>query len=392
VQVGLLPVAYYITELVLSPFFGAVSDRWGRRGFLIVGPMLGLLQVSLFTLTPAYNPLPYLISLQLLAGVASAMTTPVVLSYLADLTVKSQAYRMRIMSFYELVTSGGIAVGTIGGGLAWQHLGRGAFLLLGANYCLVALCMFLSPVVQRVADHGHWKVIAARYWRILGTPRLFIFIPAWICINALVGVWLSSQMTFVLSNPLHSAHPHQLLMGSLSGPDAGQRVSFVLGGYVLFFGLCLLFWAFFLNKVSRSRLMFTSIVGVYLACVALEGINRLGLHGHWLIWVWLPLLLVGIFAETGFAPAALAYLADISESAAKDRGLVMGLYSIFLGVGQIVGNGFGGLFVRQFGFDGFIYLTCILAAIALGSLLWLQWISRTQSTHNVRFERTQYDL
>jgi MFS family permease len=369
VQVGLLPVAFYIAELTLSPGFGALGDRWGRRRFLIAGPLLGFIQVSLFVFTPMSDPLPYLLALQVLSGLSGAMITPSVLGYLADFTVRSRAYRMRIMSFYELVTSGGIAVGTVLGGLAWQHLERRAFVVLGIGYLLVALCMALSPVVAQVVEYGKLRATMARYWRILRTPRLFIFIPAWICINAMVGVWLSSQLTFVLSTPDHN-HPHQLLMGIFSGAEAGRYISLVLGIIVLVFGLCLLFWAFFLGKLSRLRLMLNSIAGIYLACIALAGINHLGFQG-WLLLLWLPLLLLGIFAETGFAPAALAYLADISESATKDRGLVMGLYSIFLGVGQILGNGLGGLFAHQFGFDGLIYLTALLAFVALVSLLWL---------------------
>ena len=76
-------------------------------------------------------------------------------------------------------------------------------------------------------------------------------------------------------------------------------------------------------------------------------------------------------AESSFAPAALAYLADISEVAAKDRGLLMGLYSVFLGLGQLLGNGMGGVFAQAWGFDGLIFLTAILAFIALISLLLL---------------------
>ena len=81
--------------------------------------------------------------------------------------------------------------------------------------------------------------------------------------------------------------------------------------------------------------------------------------------------MLGIFAETAFAPAALAYLADISEEAAKDRGLLMGLYSVFLGLGQLLGNGLGGVFAQVWGFDGLIYLTALLALIALVSLFFL---------------------
>src|SRR5947209_3387011 len=368
-QVGLLPVTYYVTELTFAPLMGSLSDRWGRRPFLIFGPLLGLVQAGLLLFTPNINPLPYLLSLQVVSGVSSAMMTPAALSYLADYTMRRNEHRMRIMSFYELVTSGGIAIGTVLGGFAWDHFERGAFVVFALIYLVVSLCMVLTPVVNQVIERGTLRILAGRYWRILRTPRLFLFIPAWICINALVGIWLSSQIIFILSGPIHD--PHQLLMGSLHGPGGGHRLSFILGGYVLFFALCLLFWAFFLNRISRLRLMLTSILGVFLACVALAGINHRGIGNDWLLFVWIPLLLLGIFAETSFAPAALAYLADISEEAAKDRGLLMGLYSIFLGVGQILGNGLGGIFAHGFGFDGLIYLTVLLACIALVSLLWL---------------------
>jgi MFS family permease len=366
VQVGLLPVAFYIAELSLALFMGGLGDRWGRRRFMVVGPVFGLVHAALFFFTPALNPLPYLLSLQVLAGISGAMTTPAVLAYLADFTMHNQGRRMRIMSFYELVTTGGIAAGTVLGGFAWDHFKRYSFFLLAVLYVVVSVCMALAPKVAQVVDRGGMRVVLTRYLHILRTPRLFIFIPAWLCISALLGVWFSSQITFILSSPVH--RPYQLLMGSLSGVGGGHLLSLILGGFVLFFGLCLLFWAFFLNKVPRLRLMLLSVGGVYIACVALFGMNHVG--GIWL-YAWVPLLLLGIFAETSFAPSALSYLADISEDAAKDRGLLMGLYSVFLGLGQMLGNGLGGVFARDFGFDGLIYLTIILAAVAFVSLLWL---------------------
>jgi MFS family permease len=160
-------------------------------------------------------------------------------------------------------------------------------------------------------------------------------------------------------------------MGSLSSPGAGHILSMVLGAFVLFFGLCLLFWAFFLKNIPRLNLMLTSITGVYLACIALAGINHRGAGNDALLFIWIPLLMVGVFAESSFAPSALAYLADISEDVAKDRGLLMGLYSIFLGVGQLLGNGLGGLFAKAWGFDGLIFLTMLLGFVALISLLML---------------------
>lgn len=378
IQVGLLPVVFYVTELSLALIMGSLSDRWGRRTFLVIGPLFGTLQACLLFFTPGENSLLYILALQAVAGISGAMTTPAVLGYLADFTALNLTRRMRIMSFYELATSGGIAVGVVMGGLLWDHFHRIAFLYLAVLYLVVSLFMALSPVLNQVIEHGTMRAVVSRYWRIIRTPRLFIFIPAWICINALIGVWLSSQLTFMLSMHVHNRH--QLLIGLASGVNGGHLLSLVLGAFVLFFGLSLLFWAFFLNHVPRIRLMFTSIFGVYLACLALYGINHRGEGNDLLLFVWIPVLLIGIFAETSFAPSALAYLADISEETAKDRGLLMGLYSIFLGLGQILGNGIGGIFARNFGFDGLVYFTVILASVALASLLWLFWNERKQAS------------
>jgi MFS family permease len=369
INVGMLSVAFFVTELTLAPVMGAFSDRWGRRIFLTTGPVLGLIQVALLFFTPAENALLYLVSLQVLAGISSAMQVPAVLGYLADYTAQNPARRMRFMSFYELATSGGLATGVAAGGFAWDRFGRFSFGVLAFGYLLVALCMLVVPKVRQIMDHGRINALATRYWRIIRTPRLFIFIPAWISIAALLGVWLSSQLTFILSDRRHL--PHQYLMGIVSGHGGGGRLSIILGAYVLFFGLCLLFWAFFLNRVPRLVLMLFSVGGVYLGCIALYGINSGGLEQIPVLVFWIVVLMLGIFAETAFAPAALAYLADVSEEAAKDRGLLMGLYSVFLGLGQLVGNGLGGVFAQVWGFNGLIYLTALLALIALISLLFL---------------------
>ncbi len=346
---------------------GALSDRWGRRVFLVLGPLFGLTQVGLLIFTPARNPFPYLLTLQLLAGVSSAMQVPAVLGYLADYTTHDQSLRMRVMSLYELATSGGLAVGVVFGGFAWDHFGRYTFALLAFGYLLVAVCMWLVPAVYQVVERGRMRTMVERYWRLLRQPRLFLFIPAWISISALVGIWLSSQLTFILSSPRHVAG--QFLMGSLSARGAGGHLSLVLGVYVLFFGLCLLFWAFFMNRTPRLLLMLSSITGVYLACIALAGLNHTSPGDTFWTVIWVALLFVGVFAESSFAPAALAYLADISEDAARDRGLLMGLYSVFLGLGQLLGNGLGGVFAQVWGFDGLVYLTAILAFVALVCLL-----------------------
>jgi MFS family permease len=73
----------------------------------------------------------------------------------------------------------------------------------------------------------------------------------------------------------------------------------------------------------------------------------------------------GLFVLAGATPAALGLLADISEAFPEDRGAVMGLYSVFLAFGQIIGAVIGGAAADQWAFDGILVATLLLMGVAL---------------------------
>ena len=56
----------------------------------------------------------------------------------------------------------------------------------------------------------------------------------------------------------------------------------------------------------------------------------------------------------GATPAALGLLADMSERFPADRGAIMGLYSVFLAIGQIIGSLIGGVAADWRGIDGML--------------------------------------
>ena len=84
-------------------------------------------------------------------------------------------------------------------------------------------------------------------------------------------------------------------------------------------------------------------------------------------------LVVSILIESGFTPAALTHLADITEDHTGDRGAIMGLYSVFFGIGQFFGTSIGGPFVDWRGADGLVLITALLGAFAAIMLLRLHW-------------------
>ena len=73
----------------------------------------------------------------------------------------------------------------------------------------------------------------------------------------------------------------------------------------------------------------------------------------------------GVFVLAGATPAALGLLADISERFPHDRGAIMGLYSVFLALGQIIGSLLGGVAAQLRGIDGVLIATLLLLGVAL---------------------------
>jgi predicted MFS family arabinose efflux permease len=80
----------------------------------------------------------------------------------------------------------------------------------------------------------------------------------------------------------------------------------------------------------------------------------------------------GLFVLAGATPAALGMLADISETHPDDRGAIMGLYSVFLGLGQIGGSLLGGGAAEWQGVDGMLLVSGVLLFVALAPLHWLR--------------------
>jgi predicted MFS family arabinose efflux permease len=97
------------------------------------------------------------------------------------------------------------------------------------------------------------------------------------------------------------------------------------------------------------------------------------------------LLVISIMVQSGFTPSAVAHLADITEPHADDRGAIMGLYSVFLGLGQFIGLSIGGPFVDWLGADGIALVNALLGLFAAYMVLRLRRYE-TQHDKNVQTE------
>lgn len=355
---ALLSVAFYAVELIGAPILGARADREGFRRLMLAGSIAGALAALVLVL-------PGHLAVWLLAragqGLSTAASVPATLGYISAATSGDPARRSRAMAFFEVATAVGLIGGLPVGVRLWAALGGAAYVLLAA-VCGVALVGFLlvrGPAAAAVPVGPAESGLRARL-ALLRQPSVLTFAPAWLAVNAAVGVWMTHGI-FQLRRP----NPGQWLMGSLSS----ARIGDILLGFGALFLVGLVAWSFALPRIGVSRTLWVALGGLILFTMSIVAVNHLPDPFRRLAMV---LLVVGVLVESGFVPAALVRLADIAEDSHGEggvqRGLVMGTYSLVLGLGQLLGAAVAAPFAQAMGVDGLVLVTGVLAGVAGASL------------------------
>lgn len=378
---GILIGAFFVAELIGAPLFGAWSDRYGRKLFIIFGPLFGAIAVQITALTTLVW---LLIFTRLLEGLSTASNAPATLGYIAEATAHSPKLRSRVVGLFEAATIGGIAIGFSLGGWLWREFGSPANIAgiaftspafaLNALIYVASLAMLwwgIHEVGERkhaahsAATHGSW----GHYWKIITSPRVANFVPAWIAINAVLGVWINLTARLLTDT---GGFSDQLLVGNFDSFQAGN----IRAAYAVIFVVGILLWSLFAASLKKTTVMLIGIGGLFLTSLFLFLINRQPTLDAPLVMPLALFLVVSILIQSGFTPAALTYLADVTEDHATDRGALMGLYSVFLGLGQFIGASIGGPFADWRGADGIVVVTALLGIFALLTLVRLHLVER----------------
>jgi predicted MFS family arabinose efflux permease len=140
-------------------------------------------------------------------------------------------------------------------------------------------------------------------------------------------------------------------------------VGLAVGGALFFAGL--LYWGDRFKSTRRTTIIAYGIAGGAAVIVAAIGINHSGDLGFIVPVALAVVAAAGLFVLAGATPAAIGLLADVTEGYPNDRGAIMGLYSVFLGLGQIVGALVGGVAAEAWGLDGIFGVALVLLGIAL---------------------------
>jgi MFS family permease len=374
---GFITASFFIAELLGAPVLGAMSDRYGRKPFMILGPLLGAIAVQITSMTVVVW---LLVLTRLLEGLSTASSVPATLGYISEATVGRANLRARIIGLYEITLAGGIALGAIIGGYLWEWLGTGksvtfaglrlispAFGVNGIIY-LVSLAIFIWGL-KDIRRGAHQTSVSANgklkhYREVFKSPAVWMFIPAWLAVFSIVGMWTNHSPRLMTSERNFG---NQVLTG-INTVKFGNSFAVL----AIIFGIGILGWSFILGRYRKTSVMLIATGGLFVTLAAVYGFNHLESFSGPLYYLLLAALLLGIITLSGFTPAALNYLADVTESYAEDRGSIMGLYSVFLGIGQLLGTATGGYFADWNGTDGLLMLSAFFGLVTVLSLVLLR--------------------
>jgi MFS family permease len=370
---GVIAALFYVAELALSPAFGILSDRLGHHRVMQFGPVFGIVAVLA---TWATTSLPIIGATRLLEGSATAASVPSILGYIAVVTAMDEGLRGRASARFEAATLAGLLCGFVAAGVLWQAIGPETFLVNAVIYA-ISLAIYryrVDPALDPTNRASGTAEAAARprfdlarYRRVIGGTHALLLAPTWVAINAVLGLY-TTQTVFQLTQKADVRFPDQLLMGGFESLEISLGIG--VGGLLFFAGL--VYWGNRFKNLRRTTIILYGLGGGLLVVAGAVALNHSGGLGVLPRLVFAAPLVFGVFVLAGATPAAIGLLADVTEAYPQDRGAIMGLYSVFLGLGQIIGSVIGGISANALGLDGIFGASVVLLLLAFVPLLRLR--------------------
>ncbi len=204
-EIGLVQSAFSITGIFTLLFVGRLSDRYGRKMFLLGGlAILGLSSIGLMYTTTPWQ----LIGMRFIQGLGASAHLPIAQAYLGDITPEGNEGKW--MGYFNAVLFAGMGAGPLLGGVLSDAFSiETTFLVMAVlNFLgLLATFIYLKEMPRKVAiSREHGSVMAPLKSRVMlgvlvqrmttgiGTSSMMAFIP----IFADVRLGLSATLIGVL--------------------------------------------------------------------------------------------------------------------------------------------------------------------------------------------------
>ncbi|PWW06124.1 multidrug resistance protein [Paenibacillus cellulosilyticus] len=187
---GFMLAIYSAVSFVLSPLWGGLSDRIGRRPVILTGVLGFAVSFLLFGLAPGNLPLMY--ASRVLGGLFSGAVTSVIVAYVADITPPEQ--RTKGMGLVGMSIGLGFTIGPGFGGLLSEVSLETPF-YVAAGLAAITFLLAWAKLSESLAPERRRSATEKKpsRWTAFTGPLKYLYVLAYVVSFSLAGMEATLQ-------------------------------------------------------------------------------------------------------------------------------------------------------------------------------------------------------
>jgi len=339
---GMIIAAFSVSRGLLQPVVGNLSDRLGRKGFLVTGLFIyGVVGL----LIPQAGSIINLLLIRAFQGVGSAMIVPIGMAYMSVLAPPGQEGRYQ--SYLNIAIFCGIGCGPVIGGIVSDLLGFESVFYVMAALSFGAFILVLKNMPAQQAQVKASATGLLKSLQMMMQSRLTL------------GILLARLVTMVIMVPSMAFLP---LLMTQTIEASGLQIGFVIACRTLVNALLQVPAGKVADKYNKLFLLVTG-------CICLSGVIMLIPFMKTFVMFLLIYCLLGL-GEAIIWPVLGAY-ASIEGRKRYGHGTMMGVFSLAMSGGIMAGAMLAGFSMDVWGieFAYFVTAATVLIGTSVAALL-----------------------
>lgn len=341
-SLGVIVAGFPLSGGLLQPFVGNLSDRHGRKGFLVFGLIVFCLTGYIYTLA---GSVVHLVMIRIFHGAGSALVFPIAMAYITDAAAGENIGKY--MGMFNIAIFSGIGAGPVLGGFFLDLLGRNS-----AFYAMAMLSLISTVLVAAILPGRDPFTVA-------GTPeRVFTVFRRMLGNQRLKGILLARMSTMIVIVPTFAFLP---LLMTRQMSASGSEIGMVIACRTLVNAVFQVPFGKLADRWNRNRLLLAGStiisIGIFFVPFAVSFVPLLLLFG-----------VIGL-GEAVSWPVMGALAAE--EGQKYGQGSMMGAFNMAMNAGLFIGAMGVGALVDWLGISWAFYtvaltlLFCTVAAAAM---------------------------